>query len=297
MARTKPLARTFGTSLGFAAALSLSSPAFAADVPLAPASAGLTSSPLALTGPFSSSTYDADADVSEWRRCGWYGCYRRGWRGGWRGGWRRHRGISTGEVIAGAVIIGGIAAIAANANNRRRQPDVVVVDRQVRDAPNYNNTRQSNPRSTGGSGIDNAVNQCLTAIERDVRVDSVDGATRVSRGWVVTGSVFDGSGFTCEIGNDGRISNINYGGFRGSDARGNVAPSATRFGAQAGTQASGQWSDDAYANARASMSGSASQPVASVERFASADIPDGEPLVPLTSDRMPAYPGGPVPGE
>ncbi|MEM6858962.1 MAG: hypothetical protein AAF559_13950 [Pseudomonadota bacterium] len=295
MARTNPLAR----SLGFAAALSLgipamTSPAFAAEVPASSTSAGITGSPLALSDAFSSSTYNAEQDVNEWRRrCGWRGCFRRGFRG--------RRGIRVGDAIAGAVIIGGIAAIAASANNRRRRPDVVVVDRQVRNAPRYDNTRQSNPRSTGGSGIDNAVNQCLTAIERDVRVDAVDGATRVARGWIVTGSVFDGSGFTCELGNDGRISNIDYGRFRGSDARGSVAPSSTRFGnqagAQAGTQASGQWSDDAYASARAAVSGSASQPAASSERFASADIPDGEPLVPLTSDRMPAYPGGPVPVE
>ncbi|MEO0590276.1 MAG: hypothetical protein AAFZ11_06900 [Pseudomonadota bacterium] len=284
MARTPPLARAFG----FAAALSLSiptmaSPAFAAEAPSAPAtSASLTGSSFALSDAFSSSAYDTDLDVNEWRRCGWYGCYRRGWRRGWR----RHGGISTGEAIAGAVIIGGIAAIAASTNNRRREPDVVVVEREVRDAPRYD-TRQSNPRSSGGSGIDNAVNQCLTAIERDVRVDAVDGATRVARGWVVTGSVFDGSPFTCEIGNDGRISNIDYGRFRGSDA----TPSGS--GTRLGSPAPGQWSDDSYASARASMDSQST----STTRLASADTPDGQPLVPLTSDRMPAYPGGPVPGE
>lgn len=301
MARTPPLARTLGLRLGFVAALSLSipamtSPALAAEVPQAPSTAGLTGVALADFDAFSSSAYDTDQDVNEWRRCGWYGCYRRGWRRGWRGGWRRHRGISTGEAIAGAVIIGGIAAIAASSNNRRREPDVVVVEREVRDAPRYD-SRQSNPRASGGSGIDNAVNQCLTAIERDVRVDAVDGATRVARGWVVTGSVFDGSPFTCEIGNDGRISNIDYGRFRGSDARGVRAPLEASYG----SQAPGQWSDDAYASARASVSSGASsgvsRPAVSAERFASADIPDGQPLVPLTSDRMPAYPGGPIPSE
>ena len=69
-----------------------------------------------------------------------------------------------------------------------------------------------------------------------------------------------------EIDNSGRISDIDYGGFSGSAA-------------------DGQWSDQSYADARGALGG---QPYAGNDR---------QPLVPLTSDNMPAYPGGPVPGE
>ena len=110
-------------------------------------------------------------------------------------------------------------------------------------------------------------------------------ATRISP----TGSIFDGSGFTCEIGNDGRISDVQYGGFRSSSAGDESG---------GGRAAAGQWSDDRYASARASMSGQVNT-YSTTERFADAGAAErpAEPLVPLTSDRLPAYPGGPLPGE
>lgn len=220
--------------------------------------------------PFDASTYDADVQNAEWRRCGWRGC--------WRG---HRRGIRGGDVLAGVLVLGGIAAIASAAsnNNRRRDRDVVVVERErVRDNDRTYDYRPENRRTnrstTGGSGIDNAVSQCLNEIEQDVRVDSVDGASRIAQGWVVTGILFNGSGFTCQIDNSGRISNIDYGGFSGSAA-------------------DGQWSDQSYADARGAVSGQSfaangQQPLAASGQ---------QPLVPLTADNLPAYPGGPVPGE
>ena len=282
-AHTTPLAG----ALGLAAALAFSSPAAAASVPQAP-QAPMTGTGLALADGFRSSAYDIGAQTSDWRRCGFFGC-RRGW-GGWRGrGWRR--GVSAGDVLAGAVVIGGIAAIASAAsNNRRRDREVVVVERDRRDDDRRFDTR-SNPRSGGASGLDGAVSQCLREIERDVRVDTVDGASRVPSGWVVTGSIFDGSGFSCEIGNDGRISDIRYGGFR-SGAGGEPGN-----GSALERAAAGQWSDDRYASARASIDGGTTTTYSTAERFADARQRPAQPLVPLTSDRLPAYPGGPIPGE
>ncbi len=283
--------RTAGAA-GMAAALSMATatPVSAAELPQAP----VTGSSLALLGGFSTSVYDARADVSEWGRCGWRGCYRRGWRG--------RRGASAGDVLAGVAIIGGIAAIASAANNRRRDRDVVIVERdrvidrryddRRYDDRRYDDRRfddRRNPRASGGSGLDSAVSQCLTAIERDARVESVDSASRLSEGWIVSGTLFNGSGFTCEIGNDGRISDIDYGGFRGS---------SLDVGAQPFERAAeGQLSEDRYASARASLDGT--------QRFAVANTPvrtiaqdrPTEPLVPITSDNLPAYPGGPLPGE
>ena len=287
-AHTTPIAG----ALGLAAALAFSSPAAAASTAPAPV-APMTGITLSLADSFSSNPVKTGIHTSDWRRCGLFGC-RRGFRRGWRGrGWRgRRRGIGIGGVIAGAAVIGGIAVIASAANNnRRRDRDVVVVERDRRDDDRrFDDRRRSNPRSSGSSGLDSAVNQCTREIERDVRIDSVDGATRVSSGWVVTGSIFDGSGFTCEIGNDGRISDVQYGRFRGSSV-GNAGGDRA---------AAGQWSDDRYASARASMNGQYNT-YSTAERFADAGTAQrerpAEPLVPLTSDRLPAYPGGPLPGE
>ena len=259
-----------------AGALAFSTPALAASgAPTAPA-AGPS---ISLADSFRSSTYNTSAQISDWRRCGWRGCWGRGWRRGWRG----RRGIGIGGVLAGAAVIGGIAAI-ASANNRRRDREVIIVDRDNRvDDRRYDDRRQVNPRSSGSNGLDSAVSQCLREIERDVRVDAVDGASRVSSGWIVTGSIFNGSGFSCEIGNDGRISDIQYGGFRGGAATGSFE-----------TRADGQFSDDRYASARAAMNGETNTTYSATERFAERP---SEPLVPLTADRMPAYPGGPIPGD
>jgi hypothetical protein len=202
---------------------------------------------------FQSSAYDSEAETAS---------DYRGYRG-----YRRHRhdGVDAGDVIAGVLVLGGIAAIASAASNNRRERerDVVVVERE--------RNRYDNPavRRSGGSGLDGAVSQCLGAIERDVRVDSVDGATRLPEGWVVSGTLFNGSGFTCRIDNSGRISDIDYGGFAGSG-----------LGA-----ADGQWSEDRYADARAAMGMQAPDASATLAYNTAGSAP------------QPAYPGGPLPGE
>ena len=193
--------------------------------------------------------------------------YRRGWRRGYR-----RRGIRGGDILAGALVIGGIAAIASAASNKnRRNRDVVVVERE-RDYRNRPENQRSTSRSTSsGSGIDNAVSMCLNQIEQDIRVDSVDGASRVGSGWIVTGSLFDGSGFSCQIDNSGQISGIDYG-------RGGVS-SLDR--SQSLARAEGQLSDDRYANARAGVGGTTRPDLA----------------IDPNDTRQPAYPGGPLPGE
>lgn len=202
--------------------------------------------------------------ASEYRR------YRRGWRR-----YRRHRGIRGRDIFAGALLIGGIAAIASAANNnkRRRDRDVVIVERErTRDYDYRPENRRNTSRSTsGGSGIDNAVSMCLNQIEQDIRVDSVDGASRVGSGWIVTGSLFDGSGFSCEIDNSGRISNVDYGRSVSS-----IAPRGPSF-----ARAEGQLSDSRYANARADVGGGTRPDLA----------------IDPNDARQPAYPGGPLPGE
>ena len=158
----------------------------------------------------------------------------------------RHRhddGIDAGDVIAGAVIIGGIAALAGAFDDDRDEPRVDYRTPQ----PSYQS-----------SGLDRAVDMCVAEIEREVRVSSVDAVDRDATGWRVSGALYDGQGFTCRIGNDGRIADIDYGS-------GGVSYS---------TEARGdQWSDEAYADAWSRVDGPAEAPV------------------------QPAYPGGLLPGE
>ena len=116
-----------------------------------------------------------------------------------------------------------------------------------------------------------------------MRVDSVDNASRGPSGWVVSGTLFNGSGFTCRIDNNGRISDIDYGSYSSSaryDEEGFAAP------------AEGQWSDDRYAAARATTP--RAEPTAPGDLAASQV--DGD-LAVTSDEALPAYPGGPLPGE
>ena len=262
---------------GLAAAASIAiTPAQAEAAEMAPqATAGFATSYIAQTtslnpagtalGPVAIPGADTAQEWGRYRR-GWRRCYRR-------------RGIRGGDILAGALVIGGIAAIASAANNNRRRErerDVVVVERE-RDYRYRPENRRSTTRSTNsGSGIDNAVSMCLNQIEQDIRVDSVDGASRVGSGWIVTGSLFDGSGFSCQIDNAGQISGIDYG-------RGNGVSSVDRTQrfARVDGRAEGQLTDDRYANARAGVGGTTRPDLA----------------IDPNDARQPAYPGGPLPGE
>jgi hypothetical protein len=186
-------------------------------------------------------------------------------------------------VLIGAAIIGGIAAIASSNNNRRRERDVVIVDRDVRN-PNWDqrdarrdDDRRAAPRGTGASGLDNAVNMCLDRIERDVRVDTVDNVERTGAGWLVSGVLFNGSSFQCRIGNSGQIDGIDYGGgFAFAPAAGDTP------------RADGQWDDQRYADARLALGGTVRPDLA---------VPEAVSPAASASTAMPAYPGGPIPGE
>jgi hypothetical protein len=258
----------------------------------APAAAAPLASDLSLGRPaaavFDLSRPDLDAEAADWRRCRW-NC---GW--GRRGGWRRDR-IDAGDVLLGAVIIGGVAAILSSDNRRRdRERDVVIVerdrdfrdrDRDFRDAPR--DGVRGAARGTGSAGLDSAVNMCLTRIERDVRVDTVDNVERTGAGWRVSGTLFNGSPFDCRIGNGGQIDGIDYGGAGFGDAGFSAAP---------GARADGQWDEQSYASARAALGGTVRPDMAMQEapmQVAQAPAQARSPV----SDRMPAYPGGPIPGE
>ncbi|WP_121116443.1 hypothetical protein [Croceibacterium ferulae] len=135
-------------------------------------------------------------------------------RGGWndRGwhdrGWdRRHRdnGIGAGEVIAGVAVLGAIAAIAGvfdGGNDRRNEPVPV----------RYPEQDQRGYAAGTGSGLDSAVDICVAEIEATgPRISGVDSANRTADGWFVSGALDSGAPFTCRIGNDGRVADVQVG--------------------------------------------------------------------------------------
>ena len=143
--------------------------------------------------------------------------------------WRHHdRGINGGDVLAGVLILGGIAAVAAAANNSNSKRDREAQDyrypetrypsddqyrdwRAERDADTgYVQGAESEPYGgsdwRGAGAIDGAVNACTGEIERgEHRIDSVEGVNRQADGWRIDGRLQDGRAFSCTAGSDGRI--------------------------------------------------------------------------------------------
>ena len=218
------------------------------------------------------SRYDGDSEIAQNHRYYRYPRYR--------------RGPDAGDVLTGVLILGGIAAIAnAAERNRyrdreyRRYPDY---DRRYRDYDRryenrrnddrrYDDRRYDNSRSDV-SGLDNAADRCVARIEQDRRVESVDGVDRNANGWTVRGQIENGGGFTCRIDNNGRVSDVDYDGYRGAreDDRGEYSDIRAN-------EDDGQWSDARYTEAR---------------RAAGPQAPGSAAV-----DQLPAYPGGPLPGE
>ena len=185
--------------------------------------------------------------------------------------YRYRRGPDAGDVIAGVLIIGAIAAVADRASKRDRDrdyPDRDYRDRDYRDRGDYRDDHSWRD----GRGIDRAVNMCIARVERDTRVETVDRVDRTARGWQIAGTIFNGDGFTCTIGDDGRVSDVDYGqrgarydrddGDRYEDADYDdgyaVAPEDDR-----------QWEDDRYAAERDRL-----------DQGAAADATDARPEYP-----------------
>ncbi|NCP18860.1 MAG: hypothetical protein GW855_06850 [Erythrobacter sp.] len=163
--------------------------------------------------------------------------------------YRRHHNdrIDAGDVVAGALIIGGIFAVLSATSNKDRDRGYEMDD-------------------VASSEFDRAVDACVQQVERDQRIGSVDNVGRTTRGYSVSGTLYSGDAFACQVSGAGRVLDIDYG-------RGGVSY-------QAGNEVYGdpQYTDDLYARARAETY--------SAPAYAA---PQGT--------AQPAYPGGPVPGE
>ncbi|PXW78448.1 hypothetical protein C7451_102119 [Blastomonas natatoria] len=120
------------------------------------------------------------------------------WRGGWRDRrWRgRNRGVDAGDILAGVLILGGIAAVASAAtSNARRNGDDRSFNDDVRSASD-----QCGAAAVAQSGLGS-------------RIERIDNVVRDGQGWRVEGLV--GSrrngvdSFTCGI-SFGRIDYVRF---------------------------------------------------------------------------------------
>ena len=164
---------------------------------------------------------------------------------------RDHDGISAGEVIAGAVVIGGLAAILSSANRDRdyryndrnyRDRDYRYNDSRYRDRDYRSNNR--NYRYNGydyrGNGARSAVDMCVRTAERqarrwtgtDAKVYQIRDVDRERGGYEVEGRIavrdgyrrgfrsyrnrgdgWDEGKFKCEV-RYGRVVDLDYDGIR-----------------------------------------------------------------------------------
>ncbi len=145
----------------------------------------------------------------------------RGWGGGWGGGWGRHHDrVDAGDVLAGILIIGGIAAIASAASSgskakrsrddyREPLPPPPPAPRQ--DTRDYG--EDNRPQWNEGNGINTAIGRCIDEVSRGKSgVDAVDSVNREGQGWRVQGKAAGGGAFTCTIDGDGRIRQVSIDG-------------------------------------------------------------------------------------
>ncbi|MFM5924381.1 MAG: hypothetical protein ACKOPG_09365 [Novosphingobium sp.] len=143
-----------------------------------------------------------------------------GWGGGWGGGYRHHdRGVDAGDVIAGILIIGGIAAIASAASSNSKNKRY-----ERRDYPQRNDdygrdysresSRDDRPEWQGSaSDINGAISRCLDSVSRGSgRGEQVDRVERDGDGWRVAGRNGQGESFVCSVDRDGRIRNVDVAG-------------------------------------------------------------------------------------
>jgi hypothetical protein len=166
------------------------------------------------------------------------------WRGGWRGrGWRgRNRGIDGGDILAGALILGGIAAVASAATNASR------------------NRNGPNDRYSYNDDVRSASTQCGAAAAAQsgfgARVERIDNVVRDGNGWRVEGLVGARGGgvdsFTCGI-SYGRIDYVQFNRANGAwganspDYGQGYDPNGPDYGANGQTYIPPQQGDDDFA--------------------------------------------------
>jgi hypothetical protein len=137
-------------------------------------------------------------------------------RGGWGGHYHKRDRVDGGDILAGILIIGGIAAIASAASKAKKEREQMprdYPDDSYREDRNDYGRGDDRPEWREGSGIDMAVNRCIDEVNRGrERVGEVESVNRDANGWRVSGTTTGRGNFSCTIDRDGRIRNVNVDG-------------------------------------------------------------------------------------
>jgi hypothetical protein len=137
--------------------------------------------------------------------------HHRGHRGGWGRGddWD----IDGDDVLAGVLILGGIAAISAIANSGKHReqsyPEPSYPEPEA--YPDGVAYQAPDDRSRSG-GMAQAVDTCVAEVEAGRGpVGSVDRASRSGDGWYVAGELDGGAPYSCWVDGAGRVTDIEAG--------------------------------------------------------------------------------------
>ncbi len=135
----------------------------------------------------------------------------------WNGrGWHRDRGgIDGGDVLAGVLLLGGIAAIASAASNAERKRNRNEDDYRYRpreeDSRNYSGQGNSGDWSQPGNsrqavrGLNDAVDACAVEAGRSGEVEDIYDANRQGDGYRVSGTLRNGDRFSCDVSPQGGV--------------------------------------------------------------------------------------------
>lgn len=123
-----------------------------------------------------------------------------------RRGYRRHRGVSGGDILVGAAILGTIAVIAGSSNksDRRRSRDNYPPQRAPQNFP-----PQNQQGGFIGNDIGSAVHACsdaaLQSAGNDYQINQIRSVSRDGQGWRVDGDLIgpQNAGFSCGVSNGG----------------------------------------------------------------------------------------------
>lgn len=157
----------------------------------------------------------------------------RGW-GPPRGHHHHDDGIDGGDLIAGILLLGGIAAIFsatnnANKNKQAEQDRYRTQQPEPRDsAPDYR-AQPSQPQNWGEGAdmtkLDAAADACVDAVSSRGKVDHVYTVDPSGNGYRVTGDFTTGETFACAV-SGGHVDNVYYGSEGGTPYRAAPAPSS-----------------------------------------------------------------------
>lgn len=135
------------------------------------------------------------------------------------GGWGHHGdGIDAGDIFAGLLIMGGIAAIAGaiSQRNAEQRDEPQPVPDKYREFPNEGDVGGGEAPNGWRSGahpssLDQAVEMCADEAQNRGDVDQIWDAGPMDGGFVVRGNLVSGDSFTCKVDSAGRIAQMAVG--------------------------------------------------------------------------------------